>query len=112
MSGYFLAAHASSTTVVPVLWRVRYNLGSRLLLFPSSNGLDQSFWARIVQERNLGIHVKDRSVDEKALKNAIEMATTSKKIHDSCSQMKSCIRGENSGEDIVKMLEMAHIFFQ
>ena len=25
--------------------------------------------------------------------------------------MKSCIEGENSGEDIVKMLEMVHYFF-
>ena len=81
------------------------------IIVPILKWADQSFWARIVQERNLGIHVKDRNVDEKALKNAIEMATTSKKIHDSCTQMKSCIRGENSGEDIVKMLEMVHFFF-
>ena len=41
--GSFLAAHASSTTVVPVLWRVHCNLESRLLLFPSLSGLTSRF---------------------------------------------------------------------
>ena len=80
------------------------------IIVPILKWADQAFWARNVQQQNLGVHVTEKNITENVIKDAIEIVTTSKIIQDKCEEMKMSITKENSGEDIVKMLEMVYEF--
>ena len=81
------------------------------IIVPILKWADQAFWARNVHQKHLGIHVKEKSVTENVLKDAINIATSSKLIRDSCQEMKMSVMKENSGEAIVNMLEMVYNFY-
>ena len=59
------------------------------IIVPILKWADQAFWARNVQQQNLGVHVTEKNITENVIKDAIEIVTTSKIIQDKYKSIKA-----------------------